>query len=183
MLEPAAKRVPILRSRLDRATFGVLRDNCVTVYCHAAVLEHVLAYSERDVRHERGGFLLGGFYIDESPYVEVEHFLPAADTRSRATSLTFTHETWARVNRVVSKCYPQSRIIGWQHTHPDLGVFLSEYDRFIHRHFFSAEWQIALVVDPVSREIGFYHWHDNQVVDCGFVCIPQTDDDPSKEQQ
>ena len=47
------------------------------------VLEQILDYSEQDLTRELGGFLLGGYHCDDSPYVEVRHFLEAVDARSR----------------------------------------------------------------------------------------------------
>ena len=47
---------------------------------------------------ELGGFLLGGFYKHEQEYVEISAFLPAQDTHNARATLTFTHQTWAKLN-------------------------------------------------------------------------------------
>ena len=138
---------------------------------HEDVLARILDYSERDPTRELGGFLLGGLHVDGREYVEVRHFVPAVDARSRAASLTFTHETWSRLHQEVQTQYRDESVVGWHHTHPNFGVFLSAYDLFIHRHFFSAPWQVALVVDPQRQEFGFFQWRRGNVVDCGFVCV------------
>jgi proteasome lid subunit RPN8/RPN11 len=150
---------------------GERRDGAVAIYVLESVLEQILEYSERDVRRELGGFLLGGYHLDDAPYVEVRHFLEAVDARSDAASLKFTHETWASMTRDVASRFPDQLIVGWHHTHPQLRVFLSGYDLFIHRHFFKQPWQIAMVVDPVFQEFGFFQWHGDQVTDCGFTCV------------
>ena len=75
------------------------------------------------------------------------------------------------MTRTVEDKYPDHHVLGWHHTHPDFGVFLSAYDLFIHRHFFPQPWQVALVVDPLRQELGFFQWRENEVVDCGFVCV------------
>ncbi len=41
--------------------------------------------------------------------------------------------------------------MGWYHTHPDFGIFLSDRDRFIHEHFFSGPGQVAHVIDPIRQ--------------------------------
>lgn len=107
----------------------------------------------------------------QQPAIEVCHFLPALDVRSEAGSLTFTHETWAAMTRQVDQQFPGQLVLGWQHTHPDFGVFLSGYDLFIHRNFFREPWQIALVVDPQRCEFGFFQWRGTEIVDCGFICV------------
>jgi proteasome lid subunit RPN8/RPN11 len=150
---------------------GNIHDGAPRVYIYEDVLEEILDYSEQDLTRELGGFLIGGYHVDGQPYVEVRHFLEAVDARSRAASLTFTHETWASMNREVEQRFPREQIVGWHHTHPKLRVFLSGYDLFIHRHFFKESWQIAMVVDPVLQEFGFFQWRGTEIVDCGFVCV------------
>ena len=75
------------------------------------------------------------------------------------------------MTRDVDQQFPGEVILGWHHTHPNFGIFLSGYDLFIHQHFFSEYWQIALVVDPLRNEFGFFQWRGDQVVDCGFLCV------------
>jgi proteasome lid subunit RPN8/RPN11 len=104
--------------------------------------------------------------------VEIRHFLPATETRSAVSSLTFTHDTWAALHREAETRFPDDLVLGWHHTHPGFGIFLSPHDLFIHRHFFREPWQVALVVDPRRCEFGFFQWRAGQVVDCGFVCVP-----------
>ncbi len=149
---------------------GEIRDGDFPILLHEAVLEEILQYSEQDTDRELGGFLTGHVHRDQPRHVEVKHFLPAVDAQSKAASLTFTHETWAAMTRDVGKSHPDDVIVGWQHTHPGFGIFLSGYDLFIHRHFFNKPWQIAMVVDPREGEFGFFQWRGNQVIDCGFVC-------------
>lgn len=150
---------------------GEIHEGAFPIVVHEAVLEEILDYSEQDADRELGGFLIGGVHGGQRRNVEIRHFLPAVDAHSKAASLTFTHETWAAMTREVSECHPDDVIVGWQHTHPGFGIFLSGYDLFIHRHFFNEPWQIALVVDPREGEFGFFQWRGDQVVDCGFVCV------------
>ena len=50
--------------------------------------------------------------------------------------------------------------MGWYHTHPNFGIFLSHHDLFIHHNFFSQALQVAYVVDPINQTRGFFHWHN-----------------------
>jgi hypothetical protein len=54
--------------------------------------------------------------------------------------------------------YADARIVGWYHSHPDFGIFLSERDCFIHEHFFSGPGQVAYVIDPVRDLEGVFAW-------------------------
>ena len=151
---------------------GTVYDNAPAILVHADVLDELVCeYSARDLRRERGAFLLGTRYETPRPAIEIRHYLPAAETRSQAASLTFTHDTWSALHREAAAMYPEDVVLGWHHTHPGFGIFLSPYDLFIHRHFFSEPWQVALVVDPRRCEFGFFQWREGEIVDCGFVCV------------
>ena len=167
MVEPIPKPAPDARGR----SLGNLYRDGIWVFIHEHILEEIIVFSEQDMTCERGGFLLGGLHNDRVTYVEIRHFLPALAAESRAASLTFTHQTWAAMNRQVETSFPDELVVGWHHTHPGFGVFLSGYDLFIHRNFFDQSWQVALVVDPQRREFGFFHWRDGRVKDCGFVTV------------
>jgi len=161
--QPISKPVPTQRNPL-----GNLYRNSIPIYVFKEVLAEIIDYSERDMTRERGGFLLGGLHRDRCLYIEIRHFLPAEAAQSRAATLTFTHDTWATLNRQVEQNFQEELVVGWHHTHPGFGVFLSGYDLFIHRNFFDQPWQVALVVDPKRHEFGFFQWRDARVKDCGF---------------
>jgi len=48
------------------------------------------------------------------------------------------------------------RILGWWHTHPDFGCFLSTTDKKTKKFFFPETYQIALIVDSIRREYTFF---------------------------
>ena len=146
---------------------GTIHSDTPPILLAEDVLEKILEYSEQDLSRELGGFLIGGHQFEGREAVEVRHFVPAKDTRSRAASLTFTHDTWSSLRRDIEQRFPKEFVVGWHHTHPGMGVFLSAYDVFLHRHFFGESWQIAMVVDPQRQEFGFFQWRCGQIVDCG----------------
>jgi proteasome lid subunit RPN8/RPN11 len=154
---------------------GTVHEQAHAVLLREKVLEEILEYSESDLTREVGGFLIGEVAATKQPRVEVQHFLPAGGTRSEAASLTFTHQTWSRMHREIEAQFPEKSVVGWHHTHPGLGIFLSQYDLFIHRNFFGEPWQIAMVVDPRREEFGIFQWKGDQVIDCGFVCLSEPD--------
>jgi len=52
-------------------------------------------------------------------------------------------------------------MVGWYHTHPDWGVFLSGMDMFICDNFFNKKLDIALVIDPCRGDRGMFMWTGN----------------------
>ena len=47
--------------------------------------------------------------------------------------VTFTHETWNKINAEMDSRFAHLAIVGWYHSHPDFGVFLSDRDLQIGR--------------------------------------------------
>lgn len=108
-----------------------------------ATEEH--CFSRVDV--EVGGFLLGN--IDDSE-VRVVASQPAETAQSGQTQLTFTHEAWDEVLGKMNTDFAGMEIVGWYHSHPGFGCFLSDYDIFIQENFFASPGQHALVIDPIA---------------------------------
>lgn len=135
------------------------------VFVHAAALEKALKHTEADRSNEVGGVLLGEFYHSRGKLVtEVRGAMEAPATRAGVSHVTFSHETWTEINRRKDVEFPDLRIVGWYHSHPNIGVFMSRQDEFIQEHFFFSgrrdkpDGHVALVIDPVKREIVIYTW-------------------------
>ncbi len=137
----------------------------IVVMVAESVLEEVRRHGQQDTSREQGGILIGTVASSQDKvYVNVEAMIAAPQTRAKRTSVTFTHDSWAHINQVKDNDYPNQDIVGWYHTHPGFGIFLSDYDTFIHRNFFPAAWQVALVIDPLSDESGFFVWKGNEII-------------------
>jgi proteasome lid subunit RPN8/RPN11 len=85
-----------------------------------------------------------------------ENVIPARYTRQSPVHLTFTGDSLVFFHTTIEEHYPGRRIVGWYHTHPRMGVFLSQYDTWLHGSFFPEPWQVALVVEPHSSTAGFF---------------------------
>jgi proteasome lid subunit RPN8/RPN11 len=119
--------------------------------------------ADGELINEVGGILVGDIFRDESgPYLEIKAAIIAEHTRNEGTEVAFTPETWVQINGVKDDLYPDERIVGWYHTHPRFGIFLSERDKFIHRHSFPQPWAAAFVIDPVQNLEGLFLWSDGE---------------------
>lgn len=145
-------------------TIGEVEIDDVKVYIDQNVYKKIEKFSKKDTSHERGGILIGDYAeINSKKYVIISAFIEARYTDASASTLTFTHETWNYIHDEQDKLYQDKRIIGWQHTHPNYGIFLSNYDIFIQENFFNLTWQIAYVVDPIAETRGFFQWKGDKV--------------------
>jgi proteasome lid subunit RPN8/RPN11 len=124
----------------------------------SAIYEHVYA----NATHEVGGVLVGHLGDGELPTVTGS--IAALEARGERASVTFTHEAWASVHDQLERNFAGQQIVGWYHSHPGFGIFLSRHDLFIHENFFSDPRQIAYVVDPHAGTEGVFGWRGGQVI-------------------
>jgi len=116
-----------------------------------------------DNTREVGGILVGDALRDEhGPYVRVDDIIEALHAEESGTELTITHATWNHIHEQMDSTHTGKRILGWYHTHPNFGIFLSERDQFIQQSFFNLSFQIALVYDPVRKVHGVFSWRDGK---------------------
>jgi proteasome lid subunit RPN8/RPN11 len=131
-----------------------------------AIERHAL----RDTSVELGGILLGKECLDDKTgvaFVLVTESLEAKHYENTQASFTYTHDSWEEITRERDRLHPGLDIVGWYHTHPDFGVFLSSHDVFIHKHFFAQPLQVAYVVDPIRQTRGFFQWREGAVAQVG----------------
>ncbi|MCA9519385.1 MAG: Mov34/MPN/PAD-1 family protein, partial [Myxococcales bacterium] len=119
-------------------------------------------HGRSDLSVELGGVMLGHHGRDAlGEYVVVETYVPALRAKGRAATLTFDHETWREINAIKDESFPDLQVIGWYHTHPGYGIFLSGFDRFIDDNWFKTGHHIAAVFDPTLKmpeALGVFIW-------------------------
>lgn len=117
------------------------------------VLDSIETHAYSNLTAEVGGMLVGNV---TNGVTNIVGYVPAVTAVAEQISLTFTHDVWAEILSEVGKKFPDSQIVGWYHTHPSFGLFLSQYDEFIQLHFFSEPGQLALVIDPIAGEMAWF---------------------------
>jgi proteasome lid subunit RPN8/RPN11 len=120
----------------------------------------VRQHARRSMKTEVCGVLIGEV---RNGVIEVRASIEGLNAAQAGTHVTFTQDAWEAIYRVKDESYPDDRIVGWYHSHPGFGVFLSEHDTFIHRNFFSSPDQVAWVYDPHSDEEGCFGWIDGDI--------------------
>lgn len=129
------------------------------VLMHQTALLQISAHGRSNTNVELGGALLGQAYRYKSGVVvEVKAALPATSSDHGPVHFTFSADSWSRLHRDRAAHYANLDIVGWFHTHPDLGVFYSSDDVVVHSAAFTQPWHVGLVVDPVRDEASFFGW-------------------------
>ncbi len=167
---------------MNYETFGAINENeRFSIFVHHNVIEEIDSFLISDVNNECGGVLLGKVFKTETNklFIEIDNFIIAKNTKSSLSRLTFTHDTWNGINNELEVYHKDEIILGWFHSHPGHGVFLSGYDIFIQENFFNEEFMIAYVYDPVNNERAFFQWRDGQIVKSNGYNIIKKNSNPA----
>lgn len=146
------------------------------IYILQSVYKEIHKFTQNKTTNKSGGMLVGTVLGEfGKTNIIISGFVEAKYCEATPTTLKFTHETWEYVHKEIEKKHPGKKIVGWIHTHPDFGIFLSEYDKFIHQNFFNEDYQVAYVVDPIQKIEGFYFWINEKIEKCkGFYIYDKT---------
>ena len=158
------------------------------------VLEESVAEARRAPERGVGGVLLGHLRRDVDTnelYLEVTALVPGEETEATSLSVTFTHQTWARVREVVDWRGEGELIVGWMHSHPfrlcaecpspvpaecqAKVLFYSADDEFLMELTFPRPFMVGLLVAVEPRlghlPVKLYGWRNANIAARGFEVI------------
>jgi proteasome lid subunit RPN8/RPN11 len=121
----------------------------------AVVYEHLSRSSD-----EQGGLLVGEVFTQDGRAVAeaaravlLTRAIPALDFEGSGYALRMEAGVWERARGSLTA---HDLIVGWYHSHPDLGAFFSSTDRRTQAAFFPHAYSVGWVMDPVRREEAFF---------------------------
>jgi proteasome lid subunit RPN8/RPN11 len=167
-MEPITTPNPVKKARRWNSPYDSTGLHpLVSVFVTQPAYSRICVHSVSDLNNEVGGILVGEWCVDEKgeQFIVVEHALPARHTRQGSVYLTFTQDSLVEIHDEIDTYHKGKRIVGWYHTHPRMGIFLSHYDTWLHKYFFPEPWQVALVVEPHSSSGGFFIRQDKGAID------------------
>jgi len=144
------------------------KDSPPSVRISSDVVRQIRQHARSSSKTEVCGVLIGS---DADGITSIEACIAGANAAQGGAHVTFTQDTWEHIYKVKDRDYPEERILGWYHSHPGFGVFLSDHDTFIHKNFFSAPHQVAWVFDPHSEEEGCFGWHGQRLERLAHVSV------------
>ena len=156
---------PVRSVHIWRSPPGSAVDMLIVTHLEAYSVMH--DHATAALPNETGGFLIGRVAFDHRDgcwHIEIEEAIPVVPDSQDPVHFTFT---WRDVDRVRSYREGQGKaLVGWFHTHPDLGIFLSDTDlERTHRLLFNEPFQVALVYDPLRGRAGYFFWEAAQTID------------------
>lgn len=133
----------------------------------AEIRRQIERFAAEDRHTECAGLLLGEVFVENGKRViYITAAIPAREALVSRTSVELTPEAWAAMLHERDIRYSHLRVLGWFHTHAGWGVFLSDSDVFLHRHFFPHPNMVAYVLDPTTGRDGFFSWHNGKIGLC-----------------
>jgi len=90
-----------------------------------------------------------GVYRPHPFVIAVADFARSVEYDSTGVSLRMGTDVWESARM---KAGADDSVIGWYHSHPNLGAFFSGTDRRTQRAFFNHPHCVGLVIDPVRNE-------------------------------
>ena len=135
------------------------------VFITSRVIERI----SRDVNRpfERIGLLMGTL---QDLSLWVNDIIPGGSEVSEV-SCVFPRERLAQVVNDIVEGRIEGRIVGWYHSHPGLGLFLSQTDVETHMQFYQfSPYAISLVAEPKSEEFGIWIYENG----AGMLQLPSS---------
>lgn len=133
----------------------------------AEVHKHIEEFALKNRNKECAGLLLGTVDSEgKGRIIHISAAIPAEGAVGTRASVRIPLQAWEAVLKVRDFDYGELRILGWFHTHAGWGVFMSDADVFIHRHFFPHPSMVAYVLDPTTGRDGFFYWHEGKIGLC-----------------
>ena len=127
------------------------------------VLLRVSQHLSQTPDDEAGGFLIGTRRrcpVTDREYVVVDRCSPAKRADASHGSPDFTAETWVRLAAELQDRFFGRVCVGWYHSHPKAGAFMSLHDATIQHEQFPEPWTTALVVSLGDDTAGFFSSRD-----------------------
>lgn len=160
VIAPSQARVRIAGRHLP---VGDPTPAAVDITIEEPALRAAQAHALSSMNREVAGVLIGPRpekQPDGRYRVHILDTIIAKYTVMHGASVTYTPESWRYMTDKLYERYPDETavIVGWYHTHPGFGIFLSGMDLFIHQNFFTQIWHVAYVLDPRAQTSGFFSW-------------------------
>jgi proteasome lid subunit RPN8/RPN11 len=135
-------------------------------------------FGERSARRgrEAGAFILGkargtaeGWWVRLEQLEEIAGDGDAETFTFPAEAFIRAHQHWRTWSADEVRASPDAlHVVGWCHTHPGHGVFLSQPDLEVHHRKFPLPFQVALVLDPLAidadRRMGLVAWTGEEML-------------------
>lgn len=136
------------------------------------------ALSARGDKKEVMGFLLGDIRTWKGTTYVVARDIVTTDLNATNVSVRFDRAGFEKLFASLDDSGFDYVIVGWYHSHPGHGCFMSKTDINTQNTMFNNPWNFAIVVDPVNFDVGAFALRDGKITEISFAVYWMDFDDP-----
>ena len=145
-------------------------------HAEAKIRNHALAY--RDKNLEVMGLLLGEVCTWQGHEYVLIRDIVTTDLDATSVSVKFDSGSFEKLFENLDNAGFDYVVVGWYHSHPGYGCFLSETDIKTHGGIFVSPHQVAIVIDPLNFQIEAFQVRDGKGQQFQFKVYWDIWDDP-----
>ncbi len=132
----------------------------VNKHAEAKMRNHALAY--RNKKLEVMGLLLGEVRTWQGQEYVLVRDVVTTDLDATSVSVKFDSQSFEKLFENLDDAGFDYVVVGWYHSHPGYGCFLSETDLKTHSGAFVSKHQLAIVIDPMNFQIEGFQVRDGE---------------------
>lgn len=137
-------------------------DDGLRIYMEDYVHTYLYQYARSSATGEKLAVLMGKhLMIDGKNTIFISGVIQARFTEKLKGMETITGQSWKYISEEIEKYFPDLEIVGWMHSRPSFGAFVTSRDEAYHKKVFGGKDQVFFVVDPVDRQDRFYVLNEN----------------------
>jgi 26S proteasome regulatory subunit N11 len=165
------------RERIDGLIEKALTlDVYVSTSAEARMRNHAL--SKKNQSLEVMGFLLGELRSWSGKDFVVVRDVATTDLDATSVSVRFDRGGFEKLFESLDDSGFDYLIVGWYHSHPGYGCFLSEKDLETQARMFASPFHLAVVIDPKGLDIAVFKVVDGKQETANFAVYWDEHDDP-----
>jgi len=132
----------------------------VNKHAEAKMRNHALAY--RSKKLEVMGLLLGEVRTWQGQEYVLVRDIVTTDLDATSVSVKFDSGSFKKLFENLDDVGFDYVVVGWYHSHPGYGCFMSETDLKTHSGIFVSPHQVAIVIDPLKFQIEAFRIHEEK---------------------
>ncbi|WP_058485902.1 LysM peptidoglycan-binding domain-containing protein [Defluviitalea phaphyphila] len=135
----------------------------IVIYIEDYVYTYLYQYAKFNRGEEKAAALVGNYVEEADKKMTVISGAIKIDSTLSEKDNFLTDEKIDDINKKIDMYFPDSELVGWMHTQPGYGIFLTTRDLKIQKQFFKKPYQTLMIIDPIENTEAFFMWDKKEV--------------------
>ncbi|NLK20866.1 MAG: LysM peptidoglycan-binding domain-containing protein [Epulopiscium sp.] len=135
----------------------------LNIYLEDYVYTYLYQYAKTNRGEEKGAALVG-YYTEElgKKAAIISGAIQFEDLFCEGEVLV-TEPQIKEMQKKINRYFPDCELMGWMHTQPGYGIFLTTQDIRIHQDYFRESYQSFMIIDPIENAEAFFIWDEEEI--------------------